>query len=186
MVDNVSVADADPAFEPAADSAAESAWALPLLALGLGLVACGVVIPEADANRQLADEKGRLVAEVESLQRQTELNAEFLERVHTDSELAQRLVQRQTRPGPEDDVRVIAAGPSDGKVGGVGVSFEMSPFALLSAETVVAAPPSPPIGGRLPDWCRHPRLRLIVLGLGLFACLFALLSGASGQRTLQE
>ena len=175
----MNVADADVAPDP--EASAESAWALPLLALGLGLVACGVVIPEADANRAIADEKARLAAEVESLERQVELNEEFLGRVHADAELAQRLVQRQTRPGPDDTVRVLTPTPP----GRGGTSFEMSPFALLKAETVVAAPPSPPVGGRLADWCRHPRLRLIVLGLGMLACLLALLSGSSERRTVE-
>jgi hypothetical protein len=158
-----------------------SLWALPLLALGLGLVACGVLIPEAEENRRLADEHRLLLAEVEALDRQAALNEDFLSRLHGDADLVRRLVRRQTpvtEPAADSDVAFVPLSESTGR-------FERSPFALLAAERVVAPPPTRPSGGLLADLCRHPRMRLVTLGTGLLCCLVGLLSGGSAGRTLK-
>ncbi len=155
-------------------------WALPLLAIGLGLIACAVLIPAADENRALADEKGRLIAELQSLERQEEVNGEFLDRLHADSELAARLVARLKPPAPDADVTVLLPG-SVASAGMDGVRFDVSPFALLHAEPVIAPPASIPGGGMLADLCRGDRSRLLILGCGLFACMMAVLGGGSSK-----
>ena len=147
-------------------------WALPLLALGLGLVACGVLIPEADANRRLADERRALAAELAALQGQADRNDEFLGRLHSDPQLVARLVRRQEPPAlPGAEVAAVTAT--------AGGRFAASPYALLAAEPTAAPTPTTPRGGGLAELCRDRRLRLAVLGAGLMCCMIGLLSGGS-------
>ena len=159
-----------PVAEPAPTG---GVWALPLLALGLGLIACCLVIPASDDNRRLMFERERLRAELDGLQRQVALNDEFLGRVTHDTELAGRLASRQARV-EEPGVEVLAPAPLGGGVG----NFAMSPFALVAAEpTRGPTAPVAPAGGRLAQFTRQPRSRLIVLGIGLFCCMIGLLGG---------
>jgi hypothetical protein len=159
------------------------AWALPLLALGLGLIACCFIIPATDDNRILVFERERIRMELATLTRQIELNEEFLGRIHSDHDLALRLASRQ-RWGAEEDVAVLwPTRPVRPGGGGLG-NFSLSPFALLVVPPQTAAvEPVPPAGGRLAQACRHPRARLVVLGTGLFACMLGLLAGGGRGRT---
>lgn len=152
------------------------AWALPILALGLGLIACGVIIPAADENRAQMYERARLQAELEGLDRQVALNAEFLHRIHADRELAERLASRQSGQAGEGMALLRQRQGQTNELG----RFAMSPFALVATEPK-AGPPGPVSapGGQLASWCRNPRTRLGVLGTGLFACMIGLLGGGS-------
>ena len=153
-------------------------WALPLLALGLGLIACCLVIPATDANRGLVLERERLQSELDGLQRQVAVNQVFLGRIHRDPELAERLAERQTHARPAG---VATLAPPRGDPSG---DFAMSPFALVRAEPQPrAADPAPPAGGRLAAYCRRPRTRLAVLGVGAFCCLLGLLGGGTSRPT---
>jgi hypothetical protein len=160
-------------------------WALPMLALGLGLIACCLIIPAADDTRQVMFERERLSAEMESLGRQVALNEEFLERLPSDRELALRLASRQ-RTDPEEGVGIIT--PTWDRPGGGGLgNFAMSPFALVAAEPVLQpTAPTPAQGGRLAAFCREPRARLVVLGIGLFACMLGLLGGGTREQPADE
>ncbi len=158
-------------------------WALPMLALGLGLIACCLIIPASDDTRRMMYERERLKAEMVALERQVALNEEFLERIHTDRGLAQRLAARQ-RTETEEGVGILTPTWSRPGAGGLG-NFAMSPFALVSAEPAMRPTgPTPAQGGRLAAFCREPRARLFVLGTGLFCCMLGLLGG--GGRRVEE
>ena len=150
------------------------AWALPLLALGLGIVACCVILPIVDQNRELADERARLAAELSALERQVETNSDFIDRLHADPELARRLVYRQRPPAPKEGVALLDDGRSDPRQ-----RFKLSPFSLLATEPTIAPAPLQPSGGALASMCRDPRTKLAILGIGLMCCLLGLLTGAS-------
>lgn len=81
-----------------------------MLALGLGLIAFVLIIPATDEQAALADERDRLRAQLDSLIEQRDQNADFLERIHADPELAWRLIERQ-RPAEAGRLRaeVLAA-----------------------------------------------------------------------------
>ena len=149
------------------------AWALPLVALGLCLVACGVLIPAAEANRQIEAERRELAADVASLKTRVEMNDDFLARLHRDSDLAERLERRQRPPESSEDIAVLASDASalDGDRRG------LSPFAMLRPEPTVAEPPPEVGGGLLAQWCRDERGRLGVVGTGLMCGLLGLLAG---------
>lgn len=159
-------------------------WAIPMLALGIGLIACCLVIPAAQDTREVMFERERLRAEMQSLSRQVALNDEFLGRIHSDRELALRLAARQ-RTETEEGVGIIT--PTWDRPGGGGLgNFAMSPFALVAAEPVLQPTgPTPAPGGKLAAFCREPRARLIVLGIGLFACMLGLLGGGGAKNQEQ-
>ena len=157
------------------------AWALPLLALGLGLIACCLLLPVADENRKLADERSRLAAELEAIERQVETNSDFIDRLHADPQLARRLVYRQRPPEPQEQVATLGDGRGDPRQ-----RFSLSPFALLAADPVVAPPPSVPGGGALATLCRNPRTKLAVLGVGLMCCLLGLLAGGGSSSDASD
>ena len=164
-----------PAPTPSDPAAASGgAWALPLLAFGLGLIACCLVIPATDDNRGLVFERERLRDELAGLERQVAVNDDFLNRIHGDLELAGRLAERQLRPS-EPGVSTLSPTPAGRPGGG---NFAMSPFALIRAEPEpYVLVPVPPAGGKLAAYCRRPRTRLAVLGGGLFCCMIGLLGG---------
>jgi hypothetical protein len=155
-------------------------WAIPMLALGVGLIACCLVIPAAEDTSKVMFERERLRAERESLSRQVTLNEEFLDRIHSDRELALRLAARQ-RTETEEGVGIIT--PTWDRPGGGGLgNFAMSPFALVAAEPVLQPDgPTPAPGGKLAAFCREPRARLVVLGVGLFCCMLGLLGGGGAR-----
>ena len=70
-------------------------WTIPLLCMGIGLIACCLIIPQADTNRRMAYQKELLQRDLESIQKQVAVNDEFLKRVNDDSGLAERLAQRE-------------------------------------------------------------------------------------------
>ncbi len=152
-----------------------SIWALPLLALGLSLVACAVLIPASEENRLAEADRRRLEAQVASLERRVEVNNEFFHRLEKDAAIARRLQQRTLPPMPDGEVAQLASADV-GKT-----SWAMSPLAMLEVEPVEAVMAPPQMKGLLPEWCRDGRHRLAVAGTGLFACLIALLAGSVRQ-----
>ena len=91
-------------------SSTGGSWAIPLLAFGLGLIAFVMIVPASDERAHLADERDRLQAQLDALEQQRDRNADFLQRIHDDPELAWRLIERQ-RPGEAGRLRaqVLAA-----------------------------------------------------------------------------
>ncbi len=144
---------------------------MPLLALGLCLVACGVLIPASEANRLIEAQRLELAAQVQALHSRADLNDEFLSRLHRDEQLANRLSRRQTTPEPDGDVAVLASSTM--------ANGSLSPFAMLRPEPVEAAPAPEADGSRLAEWCRDARGRLAVIGIGLGCGLIALLAGGT-------
>lgn len=149
---------------------ARGGWTIPLLCGGIALIACCVVIPQADANRRLAYERASLRADLDSVQAQVATNEEFLRKLAGDPTLAERLAGRQLnlqRPG----TRVL---PIRGGDRGT------SPFDLVRVAPPAAVEPYAPVGGRLADVCRNARARLYLTGAGLFVLAAGLVLGAGG------
>lgn len=147
-------------------------WTIPLLCLGIAIIAFCLIIPQADANRRLVYERASLRADLESIQTQVTMNDEFLRRLAGDATLAERLALRQLnlqRAG----TKTLSVTMRDGG---------SSPFDLVKVTPPAAMPPYEPVGGKLAAICRDTRSRLYLMGTGLFILAAGLVLGVSTPR----
>ena len=165
-------------------------WTLALLCAGIALVACCVLIPQADANRRLAYEREKLKLDLDSIRKQVATNDDFLKRVADDPNLAERLAQRQMkiirqgtrvlelkrqRQAQTASDRATPAGASTPAAGAA--ADEMSPFHLVHVDPPPPMPPYRPVGGLLAGLCYNPHTRLYLTGIGLFFMAVGLVFG---------
>jgi hypothetical protein len=154
----------DPAIEPTRGGA----FTIPLLCAGIAIIACCLLIPQADANRRLAYERIKLQADLAAVERQVAVNDEFLKKVSDDPNLAERLAQRQ--------MKIIRAGTKVLALEGEG-EHEMSPFQITAVAPPPELPPYQPHGGKLAALCYNPRSRLYLMGIGLLMTAVGLVLG---------
>src|SRR6478672_6064505 len=72
-------------------------WTFAAVCVGVGIIACCILIPQADANRRMVYEREKLKLDLESIRKQVATNDEFLRLVGEDPNLAERLAQRQMK-----------------------------------------------------------------------------------------
>ena len=150
---------------------------IPLLCVGVAIIACVTLLPVADENHQLAWEREKLRADLAQLKEQGRVNGEFLERVADDATLAQRLAQRQ--------MRYIREGTSVLRLRG-GQAEEMSPFHLVSVPPPPPMPPYEPVGGALATLVRQPRAQLYLSGIALLLIATGLVLGYVPKSTAED
>ena len=144
-------------------------WAIPLMCLGLGLLACVVLIPASGESRRLARQRDELVREVDRLQAQADRNAEFLHRLGRDADLGRVVAERQAGGGGQ--VYESIALP------GMDTELAASPYAMLTLPEPPPLPPPATVGGRLAAWCRDAELRPWLLAGSLLTTAAGLLLG---------
>jgi hypothetical protein len=174
---DISHAAPPPASEPTSSPATATpartganGWTFILLSLGIGLVACCVLIPQADENRLLLYQCEKLKGDLDHLKRQISLGDDFIQRIGRDPSLAERLAQRQmglVRKGS----RILDLGED------VAPEVQRSPFALISIPAPPDLPEYRPLGGRVARWCRDQRTRLYMIGGGLMLIAMGLVLG---------
>ncbi len=162
--------------EPTGEPVRGGGWTLPLICAGIALIACCLIIPQADSNRRLAYQKRMLEMDLESIQKQVTVNDAFLARVGSDPTLAERLAQRQ--------MKMIRAGSRVVKLGDRNSrpAADMSPFALVNVPPPVPLPPYKPVGGVLANLCYQPRSRLYMTGIALFTLAAGLVLGLGKEK----
>ena len=151
-----------------------SLWSLPLLCVGLTVIAVCALLPQVETNQKLKLEREKLTADLGYVKSQVKVNDEFLRRVGGDAALAERLAQRQ--------MKQIREGSAVLPLEGAAAHVEMSPFGLMG---LTAPPPKTPYRipeGLLGELCRHPKGQLYLIGLGLFLIAAALVAGDSAVR----
>jgi hypothetical protein len=161
----------------AARAAGGGAFTIPLICLGIGVIAMCLLIPAADEVRALAYERERLKADLAQLERQVATNDSFLQRVASDPVLMERLARRQMKMVPQGttvlDLKFNAtATPAAG---------EMSPFLLVTVPPPAPMPPYKPVGGFLANLCRHPKAQLYLIGGSLMAIASGLVLSRSSR-----
>ena len=144
-------------------------FTIPMLCLGIGLIACCILIPAANENRRLVYEREKLKRDLDQITHQTDVNDEFLKRVNDDPSLSERLAQRQ--------MKMVRQGTSVLDLKGEDNDKQMSPFGLLTLPPPDALPPYQPTGGMLSAICRNPHGQLYMTGAGLLLIAMGLVLG---------
>ncbi len=147
------------------------AWTIPLLCAGIGVLACCLLIPAADANRRLTWERERLRADLEQIQKQVRVNDAFLQKLMSDPTLSERLARRQMKMVREGS-SVLETKRSVGKE-------ELSPFLLVTLPPPAEMPEYQPLGGFLASVCHHPKSQLYLTGAGLLMIACGLVLGSN-------
>ena len=176
--DNPSVESSSPSIstEPASTHGAgerSAAWTLPMLCAGIAILACCLLIPAADDNRKLAWEREKLKQDLEHINKQVDVNTQFLRAVGEDPGLLERLAQRQ--------MKLVREGTSVLNLKDASARAEMSPYLLLSVPPPPAMPAYQPVGGVFSNLCRHPRSRLFLIGSALLAIACGLIFGETSR-----
>jgi len=169
---------AAPEYELAVDEeltstsvSAGGGWTIPILCLGVGLIACCVIIPQAEANRFLMHEHQSLAVNLQSIEKQATVNDRFLKSIAGDPALAERLASRQMKTIRKGEkVLEIAQMPDDG---------DMSPFALVDVSRPPEVPDYQPIRSTIADLCNNARTRLYLMGMSFLFVAIGLVLGAN-------
>ena len=159
------------------DNSGGGLFTIPLLCLGIGLIACCVLIPAADENRRLVYERQKLQADLDEITQQVSVNDEFLKRVADDPTLSERLAQRQMKMVREGTSVLELKGESN---------KDMSPFELVTLPPPPELPPYQPIGGKLSDICRDPHSQLYLMGAGMLLLAAGVVPGTSKPERIED
>jgi len=157
-----------------APAKAHHGWTIMLISAGIGLIACCVMIPQSDENRLLSYEVQKLKIDLEHLDKQVEVNHEFISRLGRDPGLVERLAQRQLK-FVREGTRVLDL-PEPHLPG------EESAFSLVSIKPPPQLPPLQLRRGRMAQLCRDPKVRLYTIGSGMFLIACGLVLGATPSR----
>jgi hypothetical protein len=149
------------------------AWTIPLMCMGIALIACCLLIPAADENRQMTYEGAGLKSNLEQIQKQVGTNEEFLTRMRTDPALAERLAQRQ--------MKMVRAGTNVLELKGQPLRANPSPFLLVTLPPPTPLEPYRPVGGHFAAMCRDPHLQLYMLGAGMMMIATGLVLGRAPE-----
>lgn len=133
-----------------------------------------MVIPAADENRRLVYEREKLKLDLDHIEKQISVNDEFLKRVADDPALLERLAQRQ--------MKLVRAGTTVLELRGRPMGQDMSPYPLVTIPPPDPLSPYQPLGGRFANLCRHPRSRLILMGISLMLIASGLVLGYTSRR----
>jgi hypothetical protein len=149
-------------------------WTMLMILVGFVTVAVCVYLPLREENRRLEYELGDLGLQARYVKDQVDANAAFLDRVHVDPTLVNRLVMRMTnKPMPGT---AFLDSPNQ-------TAFNSSPYQIARVE-----PPAPQAAYRtdLPvvfgSLILDFRNRLILLGAGIFLMAAAVILGTTKEK----
>lgn len=160
--------EAEPDPQPGGRKRGGGVLTIPILCIGVAIIACASLLPMADELHQISWEREKLKVDLAHLKEQVRVNEEFLARVADDPNLAERLAQRQMKYIREGQHALpVRAGGKN----------EMSPFHLVNVPPPPPMPPYQPVGGALATLVRAPRAQLYMIGLGLLLVAVGLVLG---------
>ena len=154
------------------------AFTIPLICIGIGLIALCLLIPAADENRRLAYEHIRLQADLDQLKKQVETNDAFLARLSGDPTLAERLARRQ--------MKMVPAGTAVLELKSQKHTSDMSPFLLVTVPPPAPMAPYRPIGGFIATAVRAPKSQLYLIGAGMMLIAVGVVVGRSTPATASD
>ena len=151
------------------------AFTIPLICMGIGLIALCLLIPAADENRRLAYEHVRLQQDLDQLHKQVETNDAFLQRLSGDPTLAERLARRQ--------MKMVPAGTAVLELKSQKHTSDMSPFLLVTVPPPAPMLPYRPIGGFIANAVRQPKSQLYLIGAGMMLIAIGVVVGRSAPAS---
>ena len=148
-------------------------WTIPMLCIGLALLACAAILPQVEENRKAIWERENLTRDLAQLDKQAEVNNQFLEKLGQDPALAERLAQRQ--------MKMIRTGTQVLEVTGERDKSQMSPFQLVSVPPPEPLVPYKPAGGLAAVFLQK-RTSTYIMGLAFLMIAAGLVLGVSGPE----
>lgn len=160
-------------------------WTIPMVCVGLGIVACALIIGQVEENRRVAWQRNKLKSDVEYFQKQIRKNDEFIKRIQTDPNLAERLAQLQ--------MRQVREGLAILEVPGLPHQNDRNPFQLATIPPPPPFEPYKPRGDLLTQAFIDqrtgqvaPRKALCGIGFGLMLVAIGLVMGGPNDEARPE
>lgn len=133
-----------------------------------------LVVAQVEENRQIAWQKNKLQMDLDYFKQQAKVNQEFLSRIETDVNLAERLAQRQ--------MKLVREGSAVLELKGAPAETDSSPFHFTRIAPPPEVKPYESAPGVLPHLLATPRARGLALGGGALLVAIGLIMGASGAQ----
>ena len=148
-------------------------WTIPMICVGLALVACALIIGQVEANRQVAWRRNKLKIDLEYLQEQVRQNEDSLKWMQTNPTMSERLAQRQ--------MNQVRAGSAILQVPGLPHQKDRNPFQLTTIPPPKPLAPYEPRGDLLTFLFADPRHALWAIGIGLMMVAAGLVLGGPNE-----
>ena len=148
-------------------------WTIPMICVGLTMVACALIIGQVETNRQVAWQRNKLKIDLEYLQEQIRQNEESLKRMQTDPTMAEYLAQRQ--------MNQVRAGSAILHVRGLPHQNDRNPFQLTTLPPPKPLAPYQPRGDLLTCLFADQQQALGAIGIGLMLVAAGLVLGGPDE-----
>lgn len=148
-------------------------WTIPMICVGLAMVACALIVGQVEINRQAAWQRNKLKADLTYLQDQVKQNEEFLKLIQTDPTLAERMAQRQ--------MKQVREGSAILEVPGLPHQNERNPFQLTTIPPPKRLKAYQPNGDLLTSLFADPQHALWAIGIGLMLVAAGLVLGGPDE-----
>ena len=150
------------------------AWyTIPMICIGLTLVACALIIGQVETNRQVAWQRNKLKSDLTYLQEQIRHNEESLKRIQTDPTMAEYLAQRQ--------MNQVREGSAILDVPGLPHQNDRNPFQLTTLPPPKTLAPYQPRGDLLTFLFADQQRALGAIGIGLMLVAAGLVLGGPDE-----
>ena len=146
-----------------------------MLCLGIIIIACAMIVEQVEENHQIEWQRNKLQIDLDYFNKQVDINQQFLERLATDANLAERLAQRQ--------MKLVRQGSAVLELTDPNLPEDTSPFRLVNITPPPPVQPYEPARGPLTTIFGNTRLRLYIFGLGLCLMAIGLIVGGSEGKT---
>ena len=148
-------------------------WTIPMICVGLAMVACALIIGQVEANRQVAWRRNKLKIDLEYLQEQVRQNEDSLKWMQTSPTMAERLAQRQ--------MNQVRAGSVILQLPGLPHQNDRNPFQLTTIPPPQPLAPYEPRGDLLTFLFADQRHALWAIGIGLMLVAAGLVLGGPNE-----
>ena len=148
-------------------------WTIPMICVGLALVACALIIGQVEANQQVAWRRNKLKIDLEYLQEQVRQNEDSIKWMQTDPTMAERLAQRQ--------MNQVRAGSVILQVPGLPHQNDRNPFQLTTIPPPKPLAPYEPRGDLMTFLFADQRHALWASGIGLMLVAAGLVLGGPNE-----